>query len=287
MPGMLVIVGTPLGNRDDLSPRGRAAILGADLLLCEDTRSPVRLLGDGVTLPPRRSCFVGNEHERVGELLAALRDGKTVAYVSEAGMPCWSDPGQRLVAAALAAGFEVDVVPGPTAMATAVAWSGLPADEVRYCGFPARGGKARTDWLASLVDERATVVCYEAANRTAALVADLARTLPDADTRAIVIARELTKLHQDAIRGTVAGLAAEALTGLLGEVTVVLAPARLREHDPVRAAAVATLEALLDAGLKPRERARRLAALTGLPARDLYARLGHGGDAPPHDDDSP
>ncbi|MBX7079180.1 MAG: 16S rRNA (cytidine(1402)-2'-O)-methyltransferase [Nannocystaceae bacterium] len=281
MAGKLVLVGTPLGNRDDLSPRARAAIVGADVLLCEDTRSPLRLLGEGVTLPPRRSCFVGNEHEREAELVAMLAEGKTVAFVSEAGMPCWSDPGQRLVAAAVAAGHAVEVVPGPTAMATAVAWSGLPADEVRYCGFPPRSGKAREQWLASLRHETATVVCYEAANRTWALLQDLARALPDADTRTVVVARELTKRHEQALRGSVAALAAAAHGELLGEVTVVLGPGTRAHEDPAQHAARATVAILLDASLRPRQKARQLAELTGLPARELYARLA----VEPGDDD--
>ncbi|HET6584769.1 MAG TPA: ribosomal RNA small subunit methyltransferase I [Nannocystaceae bacterium] len=271
--GKLVIVGTPLGHREDLSPRARAAILGADLLLCEDTRSPVRLLGNEVELPPRRSCFVGNEHERVTELLVALADGKTVAYISEAGMPGWSDPGQLLVREAVRAGHAVDVVPGPTAMTTAVVHSGFPTAEVRYVGFPPRGGAERTAALAALAHERASVVMYEAGNRVAALLRDLASALPDADARELVVARELTKLHQEVVRGTVAALAAS--TGdQQGEVTIVLAPATLPAPDPARAAACAVLDAVLDTTAKPRERARRIAALTGIPARDVYRRLG-------------
>jgi 16S rRNA (cytidine1402-2'-O)-methyltransferase len=274
MPGgTLVVVGTPLGHREDLSPRARAAILGADLLLCEDTRSPVRLLGNEVVLPPRRSCFVGNEHERVAEMLAALGEGKTVAYVSEAGMPGWSDPGQRLVREAVAAGFSVDVVPGPTAAATAVVHSGFPTDEVRFIGFPARGGSERTQQLGALAHERATVVLYEAGNRVGALLRDLAVALPDADAREIAIARELTKIHQEVVRGSVAALA-RGTGDQQGEVTVVIAPSTAAAPDAAREAARAVLDAVLDTSLKPRERARRVAALTGLPARDIYRRLG-------------
>ncbi len=283
MGGALLIVGTPLGNREDLSPRARAAILGADVLFCEDTRSPIRLLGETEGLPPRRSCFVGNEHERVAGLLALLAEGKRVAYLSEAGMPCWSDPGQKLVRAALDAGYEVDVIPGPTAVATAVCISGLPSDEVRFCGFPPRGGAARSEWLASLVGEPATVVCYEAGNRVAALLDDLGRALPDADAREVVIARELTKLHQEVLRDTVARLAARIDEALLGEVTVVLAPAGVSRGELAAQQAARVLDVVLDDGLKPREKARQLAELTGRPARDIYAKLGRRGAA---DDDA-
>jgi 16S rRNA (cytidine1402-2'-O)-methyltransferase len=278
MAGVLVIVGTPLGNREDLSPRARAAILGADLLLCEDTRSPVRLFGEGVELPPRRSCFVGNEHGRVDGLLEALAAGSRVVYVSEAGMPCWSDPGRLLVRAALDAGHEVDVVPGPTALATAVALSGLPSEHVRFVGFPPRGGKPRAELIEDLQHETATVVFYEAGNRTRELALDLAKALRDADVRELVVARELTKLHQQVVRGTVATIEAELPDPVLGEVTIVLGPASTPRGDVAREAARETLATVLDASLKPRERARRLAALTGLPARDLYAQLGAAGD---------
>ncbi len=273
MSGVLVIVGTPLGNREDLSPRARAAILGADLLLCEDTRSPVRLFGEGVELPPRRSCFVGNEHGRVEGLLEALAAGSRVAYVSEAGMPCWSDPGQLLVRAALDAGYEVDVVPGPTAVATAVALSGLPSEHVRFVGFPPRGGKARTDLLDDLRFEPATVVFYEAGNRTHDLVRDLA-TFADAGRRQLAVAREMTKMHQQVVRGTIVEVKGGLPDPILGEVTVVLGPATMRRDDVARDAARETLATVLDASLRPRERARRLATLTGLPAREIYAQLG-------------
>ena len=156
--GLLVMVGTPLGNRGDLSPRAREALLGADLLFCEDTRSPSRLLGGDVELPPRRSCFVGNEHERVPELLAALEEGKTVAFCSEAGMPGWSDPGQFLVNAAAQAGHRVDVVPGPTAAGAAMTLSGLDIGGSRFMGFIARDGKDRAAALADIATSNGACV---------------------------------------------------------------------------------------------------------------------------------
>ncbi|MEZ4380514.1 MAG: 16S rRNA (cytidine(1402)-2'-O)-methyltransferase [Nannocystaceae bacterium] len=280
--GVLILVGTPLGNRDDLSPRARAAILGADLLLCEDTRSPLRLLGgrgeDGeeASLPPRVSCFVANEGDRVGLLLERLGRGERVVFVSEAGMPVWSDPGDKLVRAAVDAGFEVDVIPGPTAASMALSLSGFSAANVRFLGFPPRGGRARGDLLEALVREEAAVILYEAGNRTAELVRDLARALPDAATRSLVVARELTKLHQEVIRGSVSELAARLDGSLRGEVTLVLAGAvatAADEEDPGRAAARAVWEVLGDAELRPRAKAKRIAELTGLEAREIYAAL--------------
>lgn len=276
MTGTLVLVGTPLGNRGDLSPRAREAIVTADLLLCEDTRSPIRLLGDDVRLPPRISCFVANEGDRIGLLLEHLGRGERVAYVSEAGLPVWSDPGLRLVAAAVEAGFAVDVVPGPTAAAVALCLSGLPADDVRFLGFLPRSGPERAERMDQLARETATVLLYEAGNRTPALLADLASALPDAATRRVVVGRELTKQHQEVLRGTVAELAESVEEALRGEVTVVLAgaaPATTRAEDPAEAAARAVWALCCDAELKPRERAKKIAALTGLEARAIYEQL--------------
>ncbi len=273
MSGTLVLVGTPLGNRADLSPRGREALLTADLLFCEDTRSPARLLGPEVTLPPRRSCFVGNEHERTAELLEALGAGKTVAFCSEAGMPSWSDPGQFLVRAAAAAGHRVDVVPGPTAASAALSLSGFDAVGSVFLGFVARDGKARTRALEAIGAAEGPSMLYEAGNRTPALLRDLARALPDADTRSVVVCRELTKLHQEVLRGTAAQLASGVTEALRGEVTLVIDGASASADHEQRDAARAVLEVMLDPALKPRPRARALAELTGLDARELYERL--------------
>lgn len=274
--GTLVLVGTPLGNRGDLSPRAREAIERADLLLCEDTRSPLRLLGEGAELPPRISCFVANEVERVALLLGHLADGKVVAYVSEAGLPVWSDPGLKLVQAAVEAGYEVDVVPGPTAAAVALCLSGLPAEDVRFLGFLPRGGPERAERLTSIAGERGTVLLYEAGNRVPALLRDLAEALPDAALRRIVIGRELTKQHQEILRGTVAELAARIDEALRGEVTIALAGthAAASSEDAAQTAARAVWTLVCDPGLKPREKAKQIAALTGQPAREVYEQLG-------------
>ncbi len=273
MSGRLILVGTPLGNRADLSPRAREALLGADLLLCEDTRSPSRLLGPDVALPPRRSCFVGNEHERTAELLEALGAGKTVAFCSEAGMPSWSDPGQFLVRAAAEAGFDVDVVPGPTAASAALSLSGFDAIGSVFLGFVARDGKARTRALEAIGNAPGPSLLYEAGNRTPALLRDLARTLPDAATRSVVVCHELTKLHQEIMRGTAAELAQRVTEALRGEVTVVVDGRPAVADDEQQDAARAVLDVILDPSLKPRPRARALADLTGLDARELYERL--------------
>jgi 16S rRNA (cytidine1402-2'-O)-methyltransferase len=273
MAGKLVLVGTPLGNREDLSARARRSLIEADLLLCEDTRSPQRLLGD-VALPERISCFVGNEHERVALLLERLAAGQTVAFVSEAGLPVWSDPGRMLVAAAVAGGFEVDVIPGPTAGTCALALSGFVAEGACFWGFIPRTGKSRDELLEQIVAASGAAIVYEAGNRTPALLRDLVdHELGD---RQVLIARELSKLHQELLRGRVAERAARVTEPRRGEVTLVLEgrpAAPTSEDDPVQQAARAVLDVMLDPSLKPRARAKALAALTGLDGRELYARL--------------
>lgn len=287
MSGRLVLVGTPLGNRGDLSPRARQAILEADLLLCEDTRSPSRLL-PGESLPPRRSCFVGNESERVATLVEHLEEDKTVVFMSEAGMPVWSDPGRVLVAAAVQAGAAVDVVPGPTAAATAVCHTGFDASAVLFVGFLPRGGTERRAALQRIAAEPAAVVLYESGGRTPDTLRDLAAVCTDAATRRVAVARELTKLHQEVLRGTLSEVAGGQSGALRGEVTVVLEGTRApAQGEDERAPARAVLDAMLDGRLKPRERARRIADATGLEAREVYRRLsgrGSSGDEPPGSD---
>jgi 16S rRNA (cytidine1402-2'-O)-methyltransferase len=270
--GKLVLVGTPLGNREDLSARARRALLEADVLLCEDTRSPQRLLGE-VELPERISCFVGNEHERTALLLERLANGQTVAFVSEAGLPVWSDPGRMLVAAAVAGGFPVDVIPGPTAGTCALALSGFVAEGACFWGFIPRSGKSRDEVIEQIAGASGAAILYEAGNRTPALLRDLAETLGD---RQVLIARELSKLHQELLRGSATELAARVTEPLRGEVTLVIEgrPSALAsEDDPVQQAARAVLDVMLDPSLKPRARAKALAALTGLDAHTLYDRL--------------
>jgi 16S rRNA (cytidine1402-2'-O)-methyltransferase len=242
------------------------------VLLCEDTRSPQRLLGE-VELPERISCFVGNEHERTALLLERLANGQTVAFVSEAGLPVWSDPGRMLVAAAVAGGFPVDVIPGPTAGTCALALSGFVAEGACFWGFIPRSGKSRDEVIEQIAGASGAAILYEAGNRTPALLRDLAETLGD---RQVLIARELSKLHQELLRGSATELAARVTEPLRGEVTLVIEgrPSALAsEDDPVQQAARAVLDVMLDPSLKPRARAKALAALTGLDAHALYDRL--------------
>jgi 16S rRNA (cytidine1402-2'-O)-methyltransferase len=279
VPGTLVLIGTPIGNRGDLSARAREALLSADLLLCEDTRSPLRLLGlQGDALPPRTSCFVGNEHERVELLKRSLREGKTVAFVSEAGMPVWSDPGRILVEAAWTLGARIDAVPGPTAAATALALSAFEAEGAVFLGFLDRSGAGRKAQLEAVVESPGATLIYEAGNRTHQLLADLCVALGDeARLRLVFVARELTKAHQELMRSDAESLHERVDGPLRGEVCVVVEGRgdKLEDGDisPEQTVAREVFAVMTDPSLKPRARAKGLAQLTGLPAGELYKLL--------------
>lgn len=199
--GRLVLVGTPIGNLDDLAPRAVAALASAAVVCCEDTRRTGRLLQRfGVRAPALRVVNEHTEADAVAAVLDRLAAGDTVALVSDAGMPGVSDPGERLVAAAVAAGYPVEVVPGPSASLTALVVSGLPAGRFVFEGFLPRKGSGRTVRLAEVAGERRTVVLYEAPHRLARTLADLAEAC--GPERRVVLARELTKLHEEVWRGT-------------------------------------------------------------------------------------
>lgn len=201
--GALVLIGTPIGNLGDLAPRAVEELGRADVIACEDTRRTGRLLelaGIG-----RRPLLVVNDHTESGavrDVLARLDRGERVAVVSDAGMPGISDPGERLVRAASSAGHLVVVVPGPSAAVTALVASGLPAGRFVFEGFLPRKGSGRSERLAALVGERRTMVLYEAPHRLARTLADLAGAFGPA--RSVVLARELTKLHEELWRGSLA-----------------------------------------------------------------------------------
>ena len=272
--GKLILVGTPLGNRGDLSERAKQAILGADLLLCEDTRSPTRLLGEQVAHAPRLSCFAHNEAQRVDETVAAVNAGKCVVFISEAGMPVISDPGQLLAQAAWEHQLELDVIPGPCAATTALAASGFSSVGAIFYGFIARSGKERDVLLRQLCQATGPVVFYEAGNRVRALIRDLSAIIGEDDPRLLFIGREMTKLHQQFLRATPRELAVQEFD-TRGEFTLVLQASTQTNQDEVdaHAAARAVFAAFCDTTTKPRERARKIAELTGLDAREIYKTL--------------
>jgi 16S rRNA (cytidine1402-2'-O)-methyltransferase len=202
-PGRLVVVGTPIGNLGDLSRRAVEELGRADVVACEDTRRTGKLLERaGVRAP---SLLVVNDHTeagRTGDVLSRLDRGQRVALVTDAGMPGISDPGERLVRAAIVAGHTVEVVPGPSAALAGLVVSGLPTGRFVFEGFLPRRGSVRTQRLRDLAAEPRTVVLFESPHRLARTIADLAEML--GDERAIAIGRELTKLHEEVWRGTLA-----------------------------------------------------------------------------------
>jgi 16S rRNA (cytidine1402-2'-O)-methyltransferase len=199
--GQLVLVGTPIGNLGDLSPRAVEVLAAADLVVCEDTRRTGRLLqAAGITAHRLLAAHDHNEAAQIGTVLERLRAGETVAIVTDAGMPGISDPGERMVRAAADAGIEVVVVPGPSAAIAALVLSGLSTGRFAFEGFLPRSGSGRTERLAALASERRTIVLYEAPHRLARTAADLAAAL--GGDRRVAIGRELTKLHEEVWRGT-------------------------------------------------------------------------------------
>lgn len=269
MSGRLAVVGTPIGNLGDLSPRAVEVLTEADVIACEDTRRTGRLLSAAGV--PRSDLVVVNDHTEArvsSQLVARLRGGEVVALVADAGMPAVSDPGADLVSAAVAAGVEVVVVPGPTAATAALAASGLPSGRWVFEGFLPRKGSARTERLAAVAAEQRTVVLYEAPHRVARTVADLLRAC--APDRPLVLARELTKLHEEFFRGTLAS----AATWLeehepRGEFVVLLGggePPAAATDDELRAA-VAEARA---AGASTRDAVASVARQLDAPKRRVY-----------------
>jgi 16S rRNA (cytidine1402-2'-O)-methyltransferase len=268
--GTLVLVSTPIGNLGDLTPRAVASFARADVVCCEDTRRTRGLLAHaGVTGVRLISLHGHNEMARVDKVLALLAEGRTVAVVSDAGTPAISDPGGRLVSAAAAAGATVTAVPGPSAVLTALVVSGLPTDRFCFEGFlPRRGGERRRR-LEAISGEARTVVLFEAPGRLVTTLGDLMDGCgPD---RPVVVARELTKLHEEVWRGTLAGASA-AFTGreLRGEIVVVLGgdPSSGRVPDDVEIAEA--LRGRLEDGDTLRDAAARVAAELGVSRRRAY-----------------
>jgi 16S rRNA (cytidine1402-2'-O)-methyltransferase len=267
--GRLLLGATPLGQPSDASPRLMAALSSADVVAAEDTRR-VRTLAKALDVAIGGkivSFFDHVEASRVPELVDAISAGATVLVVSDAGMPLINDPGHRLVAACLDAGLPVQCLPGPSAVTTALAVSGLPSDKFCFEGFAPRKQSARKGWLASLADERRTTVFFESPRRLPACLCDAVEQL-GGDRRAAVC-RELTKVHEEVVRGSLAELAEWAADGVLGEITVVLAGATPRADLP---SLVAEVEALTASGMGVKDAcAQVITATPGAPSRrELY-----------------
>jgi 16S rRNA (cytidine1402-2'-O)-methyltransferase len=270
--GRVVLAATPLGNPGDASPRLREALAGAPIIAAEDTRRLRRLCADLDVRPSGRvvSFFEANEAVRVPLLLDSLRAGDDVLVVTDAGMPSVSDPGYRLVAAAISAGFEVTVLPGPSAVLAALALSGLPVDRFCFEGFLPRKAGDRRRVLAGLAGEARTLVFFEAPHRLAASLADLGAAF-GAD-RAAAVCRELTKTYEECKRGRLAELAQWAAAGeVRGEITVVVAGSQ--PVAPFAGDLAARVTEREVAGGSRKDAIAAIALEAGIPKKEVYAAV--------------
>jgi 16S rRNA (cytidine1402-2'-O)-methyltransferase len=252
---------------EDISIRATRALAEADLVACEDTRRAGRLYERlEITRPRLVSNHEGNETERARQLAQQIERGARVVLISDAGTPVISDPGYRLIRACLDRDLEVEVLPGPSAVTTALVASGLPADRWRFEGFlPRRAGE-----LERVLRSTETVVAFESPRRLPDSLTALAALAPD---RPAAVCRELTKLHEEIVRGTLGDLARAFRSDVKGEIVLVLGPAASRSSSPDTAFAVDALRRLVQSGARPRAAAGVVAALTGTRANDLYRGL--------------
>lgn len=274
--GRIVLAATPIGHLGDATGRLRELLATADVIAAEDTRNTRRLC-QGLGVTPAGRMVAHHEHNEAASaqgLLDQVRAGATVVMVSDAGMPAVSDPGHRLVAAAVEAGLPVTCAPGASAVTTALALSGLPSDRFAFDGFLPRKDGERRRRLEEIRTETRTVVYFESPQRTASALAAVAEVLGEG--RPACVARELTKLHEEVVRGTAGELAAwaaerEAGEGIRGEVVLLVGPARAEDAAPTSDAdVVAEVAALTESGTRLKEAVATVAAAHGLRSRELY-----------------
>ena len=264
--GILWLVGTPIGNLGDLSPRAVEVLAAADLVAAEDTRRSGRLLsGVGLT-KPLVSYFEGNERERAVELLARLKEGASIALITDGGMPSVSDPGFRLVRLCGEAGVEVRVVPGPSAAIAALVVSGLPTDRFVFEGFLPRKRGERIRRLEALKDDERTLVVFESPRRLTQLMGELLEVFGD---RNVAVARELTKLHEQVVRARLSEMMGR-FDEVKGEVVVVVGGAAA---DPSLADAMEDARRMVESGLRKRDAARAVAQARGVSSNAVYRAL--------------
>ncbi|MGH2545797.1 MAG: 16S rRNA (cytidine(1402)-2'-O)-methyltransferase [Actinomycetota bacterium] len=267
MPGTLWLVGTPIGNLGDVSERAARTLGAVDVIACEDTRRTRKLLSHlGVSGRRLVSFNEGNERRQVPFLLGHLRAGRDVAVVSDAGMPGLSDPGYRLVVASAAEDIPVDVVPGPSAAIAALVISGLPAARFAFEGFLSRKAGERRARLSSLAEDPRTVVVFESPRRLRVLLTDALAALGD---RRAVVVRELTKVHQEVLRGRLSELSSRLADEVLGEVVVVIEGAAPPPGADLEALGD-RVEELTAGGHSRKEAAARVAQEAGVSKRALY-----------------
>lgn len=272
MSGILYLVGTPIGNLGDFSPRAVQTLKEADFIAAEDTRVTLKLLNHFSVKKPMVSYFEHNRRERGEQIVARMLAGESCALVTDAGMPAVSDPGEDLVALCHERGIRVCAVPGPAAFVTALALSGLPAGRFTFEGFLSVNKRSRKEHLASLAGEARTMIFYEAPHKLPATLRDLYAALGD---RRIAIVREITKVHEEVLRTTLGQAAGAYADGSLrGEIVLVIEGAEAPAQDAVLLEdAVEIARGRMAAGQSASDAARQTARETGLKKGDLYKAL--------------
>lgn len=270
--GILYVVGTPIGNLSDFSPRARETLEKADFIAAEDTRVTLKLLNHFGIHKPMVSYFEHNKFERGEIICRRIEAGETCALVSDAGMPAISDPGELLVRQCAERGIEVYVVPGPSAVVSALAVSGLPTGRFTFEGFLSVNKKSRRDHLDEVKNERRTMVFYEAPHKLVQTLSDMLEAFGD---RPVALVRELTKLHEETMRTTLSGaLAHFADKPPKGEFVLVVGGAPEEETAPVTLEqAVEDARARMAQGVSASDAARQAAAASGLKKGDIYRAL--------------
>jgi len=274
MPATLFVVATPIGNLEDITARALRVLREVTLIAAEDTRRTANLLARYAIATPTTSLHEHNEVRKSRLLIDRLKRGESVALVSDAGTPTLSDPGERLVRAAIDAGIRVEPVPGPSALLAALAVSGLPSASFTFLGFPPIRSKDRKHWFDRLAAAEGTVVFFEAPHRIVETLRSILRVIGDVP---ILVARELTKVHEELVRGPIS-VALERLSSPKGEFTVVLYIGRITEKTPAcRPGGAALLEEfgyLIESmGLKRRAAIAELARRYQRPAREIYRAI--------------
>ena len=272
MDNTLYVVGTPIGNMGDLSPRAAQTLEQVDFIAAEDTRVTLKLLNHFGIKKPMVSYFEHNKHERGEMIISRILAGESCAIVTDAGMPCISDPGEELIRQCEAAGVRTVAVPGPSAAITALALSGLETGRFTFEGFLSVNKKSRTEHLESLLDERRTMIFYEAPHKLPNTLADFYATFGD---RRLTIARELTKLHEEIIRTTTKEAAEKYIDDpLKGEIVLILEGKKAQEQAALTPEqAVAYARKLIDGGMRPTDASKEAAAMAGMKKNDIYKEL--------------
>lgn len=271
MPGTLYVVGTPIGNLGDFSPRGAEILSQADFIAAEDTRVTLKLLNHLGIKKPMVSYYEHNLRERGEQIVSRIMAGETCAVVSDAGMPCISDPGEDLVRLCAQNGVDVYVVPGPSAAISALCVSGLNTSRFSFEGFLSTNKVSRNEHLNQVKGSQNTLIFYEAPHKLLSTLRDMLRTLGD---RKIALCKELTKLHEQVFRTTLSQ-AVEHYTKNppKGEFVLVVEGAAPREEAMTLDGAVALAREILAGGTKPADAARQAAAVSGFKKAEIYKRL--------------